>query len=175
MESVAGSHRGRVWFRGASWGSHCSSGDGAEPPPEERTESPRMNVRRNHEMGRILVAEDEEGLRTFLAEALEAVGHEVVAVGDGLTAIATLRKEPFDVVLTDLKMPGADGMTVVRTARLEQPDLEVIVLTAHGGVTSAVEAIKLGAFDYVEKPIASLASVSTALARLPDRLPPKNV
>jgi DNA-binding NtrC family response regulator len=105
-------------------------------------------------MGRILVAEDEDGLRSFLAEAIEGAGHDVVAVGDGDAALAALREGGFDVVLTDLRMPGADGMTVVRAARTEQPDVEVIVLTAHGAVATAVEAMRLGAFDYLEKPIA---------------------
>jgi two-component system, NtrC family, response regulator AtoC len=120
-------------------------------------------------MGRVLIAEDEPGIRSFLAEVLEGAGHDVVAVGDGLVALATAREEPFDVVLTDLKMPGCDGMTLVRALRLEQPDVEVIVLTAFGEVASAVEALKLGAFDYREKPLASPAELRTlvtaALAR----------
>jgi two-component system, NtrC family, response regulator AtoC len=120
-------------------------------------------------MGRVLIAEDEPGIRSFLMEVLEGAGHEVVAVGDGLAALASVREEPFDVVVTDLKMPGCDGMTIVRTLRLEQPDVEVIVLTAFGEVATAVEALKLGAFDYREKPLASPAElrglVAAALAR----------
>ena len=106
-------------------------------------------------VGRILVADDEEGVRTFLAEALERTGHEVTQVADGAAALLAVREEPFDVVLTDLRMPGTDGMTVVRTVRTQQADVEVIVLTAFGDVATAVEAMKLGAFDYVEKPVPS--------------------
>jgi two-component system, NtrC family, response regulator AtoC len=106
-------------------------------------------------MAHILIAEDEPGLRRFLTEALEGDGHDIVAVEDGRAALAALRKAAFDVLVTDLNMPHCDGMTVVRTIRAEQPDVEIIVLTAFGEVATAVEALKLGAFDYREKPLAS--------------------
>jgi DNA-binding NtrC family response regulator len=115
-------------------------------------------------VGRILVADDEEGIRTFLAEALERSGHEVVQVADGAAAVRTAREEPFDVVLTDLRMPGTDGMTVVRSVRTEQPDVEVIVLTAFGDVATAVEAMKLGAYDYLQKPVASPVAIRDLVA-----------
>ncbi|HEY0463653.1 MAG TPA: sigma-54 dependent transcriptional regulator [Polyangiaceae bacterium] len=115
-------------------------------------------------VGRILVADDEEGVRTFLAEALERSGHEVVQVPDGVAALRAAREEPFDVVLTDLRMPNADGMTVVRTVRTEQPDVEVIVLTAFGEVATAVEAMKLGAFDYLQKPLSAPAAIRDLVA-----------
>ncbi len=119
--------------------------------------------------GRVLVVDDEEGVRTFLAESLERDGHEVVQAEDGEAALRAAREEPFDVVLTDLKMPKMDGMALVRALRTEQPDLELVVLTAHGGVASAVEAMKLGVLDYLEKPIsgpaAARALVQTALER----------
>jgi two-component system response regulator AtoC len=105
------------------------------------------------------VADDEEGVRTFLAETLERAGHEVTQVADGAAAVRAAREEPFDVVLTDLRMPGTDGMTVVRTVRTEQPDVEVIVLTAFGDVATAVEAMKLGAFDYLEKPVSAPTAI----------------
>jgi two-component system response regulator AtoC len=120
-------------------------------------------------MGRILVAEDEDGVRTLLRDTLEGAGHEVVAVGDGLAALAALREGGFDVLLTDLRMPGCDGMTVVRAARLEQPDVEAIVLTAFGAVATAVEAMKLGAFDYLEKPISSPADLRKLVANALER------
>ena len=115
-------------------------------------------------VGRILVADDEEGVRTFLAESLERAGHEVTQVADGEAALRAARDEPFDVVLTDLRMPGTEGMTVVRTVRTEQPDVEVIVLTAFGDVATAVEAMKLGAFDYLQKPVAGPAAVRDLVA-----------
>jgi two-component system response regulator AtoC len=115
-------------------------------------------------VGRILVAEDEEGVRTFLAETLERAGHEVTQVADGASALRAAHEEPFDVVLTDLRMPGTDGMAVVRTVRTEQPDVEVIVLTAFGDVATAVEAMKLGAFDYLQKPVSSPTAIRELVA-----------
>ena len=115
-------------------------------------------------VGRVLVVDDEEDIRTFLAEALARSGHEVTLVADGAAALRAAREEPFDVVLTDLHMPGTDGMTVVRTLRTEQPDVEVIVLTAFGDVPTAVEAIKLGAFDYLQKPVSSPGAIRELVA-----------
>jgi DNA-binding NtrC family response regulator len=120
-------------------------------------------------IGRVLVVDDEEGVRTFLAESLERAGHEVTQVADGAGAVRAVREEPFDVVLTDLRMPGTDGMVVVRTVRTEQPDVEVIVLTAFGDVTTAVEAMKLGAFDYLEKPVSGPAAIRSLVAAALDR------
>jgi len=108
--------------------------------------------------GRILVVDDEEGVRTFLAESIERDGHEVVQAEDGVAALQAAREEPFDVVLTDLRMPKMDGMTLVRTLRTEQPDVELIVLTAFGDVGTAVEAMKLGVFDYLQKPLSGPAA-----------------
>ena len=119
--------------------------------------------------GRVLVADDEEGIRTFLAESLERAGHEVVQVADGAAALRAVREEPFDVVLTDLRMPGTDGMVVMRTVRTEQPDVEVIVLTAFGDVSTAVEAMKLGAFDYLEKPVSGPGAIRALVAAALER------
>ena len=120
-----------------------------------------MNEKRS---GRILVTDDEEGVRTFLAEALEREGHDVVQAEDGAAALRAAREEPFDVVITDLRMPNVDGMTVVRTLRTEQPDVEIIVLTAFGDVATAVEAMKLGVLDYLQKPLSGPAAVRTLVA-----------
>jgi DNA-binding NtrC family response regulator len=116
-----------------------------------------------------LVADDEEDVRTFLAEALERSGHEVIQVADGAAAVRAAREEPFDIVLTDLRMPESDGMTVVRTVRTEQPDVEVIVLTAFGDVATAVEAMKLGAFDYLEKPVSGPDAIRALVAAALER------
>jgi DNA-binding NtrC family response regulator len=120
---------------------------------------------KNERKGRILVIDDEEGVRTFLAESLERDGHEVEQAADGEAGLRAAREEPFDVVITDLKMPRVDGMTVVRTLRTDQPDLELVVLTAFGDVATAVEAMKLGAFDYLQKPLSGPAAVRELVAR----------
>jgi DNA-binding NtrC family response regulator len=119
--------------------------------------------------GRILVADDEEGVRTFVAESLERDGHEVVQVADGKAALAAAREEPFDVVISDLRMPEMDGMSLVRTLRTEQPDVEIIVLTAFGDVATAVEAMKLGVLDYLQKPLPGPAAARTLVARALER------
>ncbi len=104
-------------------------------------------------MARILVADDEPGIREFLVDALALDDHVVVPASDGRSAAKLLDERGFDLVITDLKMPGLDGMALLRKVRAEQPEVEVIVMTAHGTVDNAVEAMKLGAFEYLQKPI----------------------
>jgi len=99
---------------------------------------------------KILVADDEQNLRRVLVAMLRRDGHEVVQAASGAEAIAQLAD--VDVVITDLRMPGADGMEVLRTAAKSFPQVPVIMITAYGSVGQAVEAIKAGAFDYIEKP-----------------------
>jgi len=99
---------------------------------------------------KILVADDEPNLRRVLVALLRREGHEVIQAGSGLEAIEKLAE--VDVVITDLRMPGADGMEVLRTAARVHPHTPVIMITAYGSVGQAVEAIKAGAFDYIEKP-----------------------
>jgi DNA-binding NtrC family response regulator len=101
---------------------------------------------------KILVADDEQNLRRVLVALLRREGHEVVQAANGLEAIEQLGKGDYDVVITDLRMPGADGMEVLRTASKNYPHVPVIMITAYGSVGQAVEAIKAGAFDYIEKP-----------------------
>jgi two-component system, NtrC family, response regulator AtoC len=120
-------------------------------------------------VARVLVADDEAGIREFMSDALEADGHTVVAARDGREAAQLLDKSGFDVVLTDLKMPGLDGMALLRKVREEQPEVEVIVLTAHGTVATAVEAMKLGAFEYLSKPISGPDELRLLVARAVER------
>jgi two-component system response regulator FlrC len=120
-------------------------------------------------VARILVADDEPGLRAFVAEALEGEGHSVVQAADGVEAAQRLARQGFDLLITDLRMPRLDGMGLLRQVRLEQPETEVLVLTAHGTIETAVEAMKLGAFDYLEKPIASPGQLRLVVARALER------
>lgn len=120
-------------------------------------------------MTSVLVVDDEEGIRSFLAEALLDEGHEVREAADGRAALDALREQAFEVVLTDLKMPRVDGMSLLRTLREEQPEVEVIVLTAHGTVDTALEAMRLGAFDYLQKPLSSPAELRLLVARAAER------
>ena len=103
-------------------------------------------------MGRILIADDHDALRRGLARALTEAGHEVDEAPNGNAAIERLHESYFDVVLSDLKMGGSDGLDVLRTTKSLHPSTSVILMTAFGSVNTAVEAMKSGAFDYVQKP-----------------------
>jgi DNA-binding NtrC family response regulator len=105
-----------------------------------------------HPPAKILVADDEQNLRRVLVALLRRDGHEVVQASNGIEAIDRIGHGDLDVVITDLRMPGADGMEVLKSSAKNQPHVPVIMITAYGSVGQAVEAIKAGAFDYIEKP-----------------------
>jgi two-component system response regulator AtoC len=100
----------------------------------------------------ILIIDDEPLMRLSIMDALKAVGYEVRAAASGHEGMALLTKETYDVVITDLRLPGADGLSLLQACKQRSPRTEVIVITAHGSVDSAVEAMKLGAYDYITKP-----------------------
>ncbi len=101
----------------------------------------------------ILVADDEPGVRESLGEVLRDAGYAVQTAADGAAALAALERDDFAVVITDLRMPGADGLAVLRRAREISPQTLVVVMTAHGSVETAVEALRAGATDYLLKPV----------------------
>jgi DNA-binding NtrC family response regulator len=101
---------------------------------------------------RLLLVDDDNAVRYTLEETLTSPQLEVRSAKDGREALALLAAERFDVVLTDLRMPGADGMAVLKAARACESPPRVILMTAHGSEKTAVEAMKLGAFDYFRKP-----------------------
>lgn len=103
-------------------------------------------------MAKILVVEDEKGMRELLAIVLKKEGHDVTLCENGKIAIDTLKKEIFDLIITDLKMPEADGLSVLIASRELSPDTIVIMITAFGTMESAIEAMRAGAYDYVIKP-----------------------
>ena len=101
---------------------------------------------------RILVAEDHDSLRKGMTRTLREMGHDVEEAANGNAAIEQLHGEQFDVVVCDLKMGGSDGLDVLRTAKALHPTTAVILMTAFGSVQTAVEAMQIGASDYVQKP-----------------------
>jgi Nif-specific regulatory protein len=103
-------------------------------------------------MGRILIADDHDALRRGLVRALTEAGHDVDEAPNGNAAIERLHESYYDVVLSDLKMGGSDGIEVLKTTKALHPTTAVILMTAFGSVSTAVEAMKVGAFDYVQKP-----------------------
>jgi Nif-specific regulatory protein len=103
-------------------------------------------------MGRILIADDHDSLRRGLTQAVAEAGHEVEEASNGNAAIEKLHEGTFDVIVSDLKMGGSTGIDVLKTAKTLHPQCAVILMTAFGSVSTAVEAMKAGAFDYVQKP-----------------------
>ena len=117
-------------------------------------------------MARICVVDDERILRESLAATLERDDHTVCLFDNGAAALAAVRKHPCDLVLTDLKMPGMDGIALIRELRDSGLDVPVVMMTAFATIDTAVEAIRFGAFDYVQKPFQAekiLVTVDRAL------------
>ena len=118
--------------------------------------------------GRILIVDDEANARAALSEILREEGYETETAGDGLKALGKLGSFAADLVLTDLKMPGLDGIGLLRELRTASPSAVVVVMTAFGTIDSAVEAIKLGAENYLTKPLqpdALVAVVARAMEK----------
>lgn len=101
---------------------------------------------------RVLVVEDRPSVRTLVSTVLER-GHDVTAAASGAEALEVLARAEFDVVLTDVRMPGATGFDVLKAVRERSPRTAVVLMTAYATVPDAVASVKLGAYDYVAKPI----------------------
>lgn len=102
---------------------------------------------------RILIVDDEPNVRLMFRTTLASTGAEIAVAEDGEVALERLEGSPFDLVLLDLKMPGLDGMETLRRLRDLGDDTPVVIVTAHGDVPHAVEAMKLGAIDFLSKPL----------------------
>jgi two-component system response regulator HydG len=103
-------------------------------------------------MARILIVDDQDMMRDSLAQILVREGHEVVAAVDGAAAIARLGAARFDLLITDLRMPKMTGLELLAEAKHIRPDMPVVLMTAFATISNAVEAMKLGAYDYIQKP-----------------------
>jgi two-component system nitrogen regulation response regulator GlnG len=101
---------------------------------------------------RILIADDEDSLRWVLEKGLRQAGYEVSAAKDGESALRAFEAEPFDLVFLDVRMPGMDGLAALAKLRELRPDAHVIVMTAHGTMETAIQAMQRGAYDYLAKP-----------------------
>lgn len=125
-------------------------------PQTQATTDPSLSERQvepdRRRPPRVLVVEDEEVVRDLLVQSLEDEEYRVVGVASGEEGLRRMEKDFFDVVLLDLNLPGMHGMNVLSAAPVTQTDAQFIVMTAFGSVETAVEAMKLGAFDYVNKP-----------------------
>jgi len=103
-------------------------------------------------MARLLLVDNEAGILSVLSTLLKAENHDVVPTREGAKAAELIKTEEFDLLISDIRMSPVDGMELLRIARAERPAMAVIMLTGYGTVETAIEALKLGAFDYVTKP-----------------------
>jgi len=116
-------------------------------------------------MAAILIVDDEKNIRDHLATFIRGLGHEVESARDGAEALATAARRDFDVVFSDVRMAGMDGVALLRELRRRQSDLSVVLMTAYATVAQAVEVMRAGAYDYLVKPF-SLDDVSALLDRV---------
>ena len=100
----------------------------------------------------VLLIDDEEIALSNLTHVFEREGYKVTACKDGESGLAAMQQTEFDLVLTDLRMPGIDGMDVLKHVRESSPDVPVIMITGHASLDSAVDAMKAGAYHYISKP-----------------------
>lgn len=104
-------------------------------------------------MTKVLVVDDEKSIRNTLKEILEYEKYEVTLAENGMQALDLLKKNSFDVALLDIKMPEMDGIEVLEQVAEKYPDLQVVMISGHGNVDTAVKAVKMGAYDFIEKPL----------------------
>ena len=119
-------------------------------------------------MNSVLIVDDEKNIRLTLSQALEVLSVETDTATDGEEALVRLKEKEFGLILLDLRMPGMEGIEVLRRVREIRPDIRVIILTAYGTVESAVEAMKLGAVDFIQKPF-SAEEIRALVSRVMDR------
>ena len=117
---------------------------------------------------RILFADDERSLQEFMRSELPRLGHEVVVCADGKSAVKSLEKAAFDAAILDMRMPGLTGIEVLDQIKQVSPNTEVVIMTGHATVETAIEAVRLGAFDYITKP-AKLAQIETILNKIAEK------
>jgi two-component system, NtrC family, response regulator AlgB len=116
-------------------------------------------------MASILIVDDDSGIRTHLATYVRDLGHETRVAADAMEALAAMDSGSFDVVVSDVRMAGMDGLTLLRELRTRHPEAGVVLMTAYGTIPDAVEAIRNGAYDYLVKPF-SLEQVGLLLGRM---------
>lgn len=128
-----------------------------------------MNGALKPEFNRVLLIDDEPGIRRMMTLDLTADGYQVATAEDGASGLEAFRRYRPEIVITDLKMPGMDGIEVLRRLKQESPETEVIVITGHGDLDLAVQSLQLEASDFITKPV-SEAALSVALSRAAQRL-----
>jgi len=123
--------------------------------------APSQAIRR--QQPRILVVDDDETFRELLSDFFQTRGYTFQEAEDGETALALLREMAFDLLIVDLRMPGMGGIELIRRAKSLHPDVRILVLTAYSGKESAIESLRLGVTNYIEKPIQNLEVLASAI------------
>ncbi len=126
-----------------------------------------------HNSLRILFADDEKSLQEFMRSELPRLGHEVVVCPDGRSALKALEKSTFDAAILDIRMPGITGIEVLEQLKHASPDTECVMMTGHASMETAIEAVRLGAFDYITKPC-KLAEIDAILKKVIEKRILKN-
>ena len=128
--------------------------DGKVAPTLEREPSARAQGRTGSATirPRVLVVDDEPGVRDLLSRSLALAEYDVDVASDGRGALDRIRAHPYDLLIADLKMPGLDGLSVIREVKRFKTDLPVIIITGHSSESSAIEAVNLGVAGYLTKP-----------------------
>ncbi|HET9369706.1 MAG TPA: response regulator [Vicinamibacterales bacterium] len=152
---------GRQWrFRKKDidrWLDQRHSGSGTQPCQQERR--------------RVLIVDDEQAVRDLVSKTLSMADYDVETADDGPTAVERLRTTDYDLLITDLKMPGMDGLSVIREARRKSNQLPIIIITGFSTEASAIEAINLGVSGYLTKPFRLPRIVSAAARALGEPVP----
>ena len=118
---------------------------------------------------KVLIADDEEDIRDLLGLLLEDLGFEVIKAGDGNSAFSLFQQARPSIVLTDIKMPGMDGIQLLKRVKAEDPDAEVIMISGHGDLNLAIESLKYQAADFITKPIDD-ALLTHALQKVQEKI-----
>jgi two-component system, cell cycle response regulator len=177
-EGPAGACRGTESQAGQGFGYHSDEGlsaslgvwEGGLPPigtmeHAEYGSLPQVGTEVAAKVGRVLIADDDDDFRALLVRRSQRMGLDVRQVNDGPLAIDALRTSPYDVLVVDLYMPGSTGLEVVQEARRIDPDLQSIILTASATLETALEALRAGVYDYLLKPLESVAAFELSLTR----------
>jgi DNA-binding NtrC family response regulator len=119
----------------------------------------------------VLVVDDEPEIRELLVEYFRDRGFDTATAGDGRAAIAAIERDParYRLIVSDLQMPGADGLAVLRAAKAANPSCYVVIITGYASLDSAIQAVRLGAYDYLTKPF-SMGQIDVIVQRVTDRL-----
>ena len=118
---------------------------------------------------KILIVDDERNIRLTLKDILEDEGYDIQLAESGETALKLIEAKQFDLIILDVKLPKMDGLSVLSKLLKKQPALDVLMISGHGTIQTAVEALKIGAYDFCEKPL-SMAKILTAAKNIHHKL-----